>query len=150
MKSKRTKAGAKAPAAAAMALSQARLVELVQEHHPEVQAIYLYGSYASEGQRMDSDVDIALLLPPGPQRGFRFHDPLRNALEDLLGRSVDLVDLRRVSTVLQKEVLQADRLIFLGDRYAVDEFEMLTLSYYQKLNEERGAMVRDLVGEPLP
>ncbi|MCZ7670644.1 MAG: hypothetical protein M5U34_27580 [Chloroflexi bacterium] len=31
----------------------------------------------------------------------------------------------------------AERRIFCADEYAADEFEMLTLSYYQKLNEER-------------
>ena len=29
------------------------------------------------------------------------------------------------------------------DQYAVDEFEMLTLSFYQKLNEERKELLDD-------
>ena len=31
--------------------------------------------------------------------------------------------------------------IYDGDWFAVEEFEMLTLSYYQKLNEERADIV---------
>jgi hypothetical protein len=31
----------------------------------------------------------------------------------------------------------ADRRLYCANQYAADEFEMLTLSYYQKLNEER-------------
>lgn len=34
----------------------------------------------------------------------------------------------------------ADRRIYTGDEYAADEFEMLTLSLYQKLNEERAGI----------
>jgi uncharacterized protein len=45
--------------------------------------------------------------------------------------------------VLQKEVVMADRRIFEGDLGAAEEFEMLTLSYYQKLNEERAGVIED-------
>jgi uncharacterized protein len=61
----------------------------------------------------------------------------------MIGRSVDLINLRQVSTVLQKEVVMADRRIFEGDLGAAEEFEMLTLSYYQKLNEERAGVIED-------
>lgn len=37
---------------------------------------------------------------------------------------------------MQKEII-GGRLIYSPDRQTVDEFEMLVLSYYQKLNEER-------------
>ena len=46
------------------------------------------------------------------------------------------MNARQVSTVMQKEII-GGRLIYSPDRLAVDEFEMLVLSYYQKLNEER-------------
>jgi len=45
--------------------------------------------------------------------------------------------------VLQKEVIAADLRIYTGDEYAADEFEMLTLSRYQKLNEERAEIVEE-------
>ncbi|MCD6344548.1 MAG: hypothetical protein J7M17_02930, partial [Anaerolineae bacterium] len=51
--------------------------------------------------------------------------------------------------VLQKEVIAADRRIYPAisewpaDEYAADEFEMLTLSYYQELNEERADIIED-------
>ena len=40
------------------------LIDTVLKHYPEVQAIYLFGSYGAENEWPDSDVDIALLLPP--------------------------------------------------------------------------------------
>ncbi|MDV7391075.1 hypothetical protein RZS08_06975, partial [Arthrospira platensis SPKY1] len=58
-------------------------------------------------------------------------------LVDALDKEVDLLNARRVATVLQKEIIANGRLIYTADSYAVDEFEMLVISYYQKLNEER-------------
>lgn len=67
---------------------------------------------------------------------------LRFGLETELNKTVDIVNLRLVSTVFQKEVVTSGRLIYGGDTYAVDEFEMLVLSFYQKLNEERAEIMR--------
>jgi hypothetical protein len=33
--------------------------------------------------------------------------------------------------------------LYVGDAYAKDEFKMLTLSFYQKLNEERAGILED-------
>lgn len=115
------------------------LVRTVLADYPHTQAIYLFGSYGTDDEWPSSDVDVALLLPPAQakQVGSLMMSPLRVALESLLRRKVDLINLRRVSTVLQKEIIFADRRVFCADRYASDEFEMLVLSYYQKLNQER-------------
>ena len=56
---------------------------------------------------------------------------------------MDLIDLRQMSTVFQKEIIMADRRIYCRDEYAVDEFEMLTLSFYQKLNQERSEVLAE-------
>ena len=106
---------------------------------PETQAIYLFGSHGTPEEYQDSDVDVALLLPPAESKrvGSMVLSPLRQELERLVLREVDLVNLREVATVLQKEIIMADRRIFSADPYAADEFEMLVLSFYCKLNEER-------------
>ena len=64
-----------------------------------------------------------------------------DALEDALDKSVDLLNAREVSTVFQKEIVDAGRRLFTAAGDAAAEFEMLTLSYYQKLNEERAAIL---------
>jgi predicted nucleotidyltransferase len=121
------------------------IVRTVLKSHLEVQAVYLFGSYGTEGEWPDSDVDIALLLAPSAAKEARhlIASPLRDELELLLKRKVDLLNLRHVSTVFQKEIVMADRRIYTGDKYAADEFEMLTLSYYQKLNEERAEVLAE-------
>ncbi|MEJ5311040.1 MAG: nucleotidyltransferase domain-containing protein [Anaerolineae bacterium] len=121
------------------------LINIILAHYPETQAIYLFGSYQTADERPDSDVDIALLLPPQQAKaaGTLALSALRSELEVYLERDVDLINVRQASTVLQKEVVAADRRIYLADEYAAAEFEMLTLSFYQKLNEERGNIIRD-------
>ncbi len=92
-------------------------------------------------------MDIALLLPPvqAKSAGSLALGDLWLALESALDKTVDLINLRLVDTTLQKEIIAADRRIYAGDEYAADEFEMLTLSSYQKLNEERAGIVGDIL-----
>jgi predicted nucleotidyltransferase len=120
------------------------IVRHILTHYPSVQGIYLFGSYGTADQRPDSDVDIALLLPPdeAEQAGHLALSDLRMQLSATLDRDVDLLNARLVSTVFQMAIIFG-RLIYCADRYAVDEFEMLTLSYYQKLNEERAEIVEE-------
>lgn len=122
-----------------------RIIQTTLEHYPDTQAVYLFGSYAAGQEWPESDVDIGLLLSPAEAKkiGSLLISDLRFDLETLLGKEVDLINLRRVPTVLQKEVIAADCRIYEGDRFAAEEFEMLTLSYYQKLNEERAEIVAE-------
>ena len=121
------------------------IVRTVLGHYPDTQAIYLFGSYGTEDEWPDSDVDIALLLPPEQAKASRMlaMSPLCSELGSLLGKAVDLVNLRVVSTVFQKEIIAADRRIHTGNAYAADEFEMLVLSFFQKLSQERAEILAE-------
>jgi hypothetical protein len=59
-----------------------------------------------------------------------------------LGRHVDLIDLRRTSTVMKLQVLSKGRRIFTADVVAADTFEMYAYSDYARLQEERSATIR--------
>jgi predicted nucleotidyltransferase len=116
----------------------ASIISIVLAHYPAVQAIYLFGSQASGTAWPDSDLDIALLLPPeqAQTEPSPLMSPCRFDLESALSKIVDLLNARQVSTVFQKEMIGGVR-IYCADPYAADEFEMLVISYYQKLNQER-------------
>jgi len=120
------------------------LVQLCLAHVPHVQAIYLFGSWATAEASVSSDVDIALLLPVREAKalGILYTTALHHALERRFSKDVDLINLRLVSTVFQKEVVDAERRIYCADTYVADEFEMLVMSYYQKLNEERAGILQ--------
>lgn len=125
------------------------IIQTVLEHYPDTQAIYLFGSYGTEQEWPESDADIAVLLPPkkSGKIGSLAMSDLRFALESVLQKEVDLINLRQVSTVLQKEVVAADRRIYEGGKYAAEEFDMLTLSQYQKLNEERAGILASALAD---
>jgi predicted nucleotidyltransferase len=97
----------------------------------------------TEDEWPDSDIDLALLLPPVEAKQER-HLAMGDCAIELarvLGKEVDLLNARLVSTVFKNEIITKGRLLYCSNRYAVDEFEMLTLSYYQKLGEERSAII---------
>lgn len=122
-----------------------KLIQLVLEAWPDTQAIYLFGSWNTEYERPESDVDIAVLLPAAQAKkaGFLGLSDLHLALQTAVGREVDLINLRQAPTVLQKEVVLTGRRIFCVPGTIVDEFELLVLALYQKLNEERTGILAE-------
>jgi predicted nucleotidyltransferase len=105
----------------------------------------LFGSLATGEAWPDSDADIALLLPfaQARQSGQLLLSPCAVDLADQLNRDVDLLNLRLLSTVFQNQVIASGKLLHAHDESAADEFEMLALSLYQKLNEERAGILED-------
>lgn len=119
------------------------IIKTVLGYYPNVQGVYLFGSYLTADEWPDSDIDIALLLPPEEakkERSFAMSE-CSLALARALHKDVDLLNARTVSTVFRNEIISKGRLLYCADRYAIDEFEMLTMSYYQKLNEERADII---------
>ena len=121
------------------------ITETILSHYPEVQGIYLFGSYGTEYEWPNSDVDLALLLPF--PRAIELQtlslSPCQFALADRLERDIDLVNIRQVSTVFQNEIIHSARLINAPDPESIREFEMIVLSAYQKLNEERKEILEE-------
>jgi predicted nucleotidyltransferase len=87
------------------------LLSTISQSFPDIQAVYLFGSYGTTDEWPESDVDIALLLPPAQAKAAEWETfaGLQARLEKWLNKDVDLINLRRVNTVLQKEVVMADR-----------------------------------------
>ena len=128
-------------------MTELRIVETVLRFYPEVQAIYLFGSYGTEYETPGSDVDLALLLPHAlaHQAGNLAMSNCWRELLDVTGRAVDLVNLRLVDTVFQNRVVETGRLILDSDTLAAQTFEMLTVSFYQKLQQERALILDQIV-----
>jgi len=120
------------------------LVDIILRDFLSAQAIYLFGSHARGEQRPESDIDLAVLLPANAARAagaLRLSDTAL-ALSRQARRDVDLVNLRLASTVFQNQVVHTGLLLYCGDEQARQEFEMLTLSSYIKLSEERADIPR--------
>lgn len=122
-----------------------QLIQLILTTWPDTQAIYLFGSWGTEHERPESDVDIAVLLPAQQAKEAEslLLTDLHQSLQALLNKEVDLINLRQVSMVLQKEVVMAGRRIFCIPGTIADEYELLVLALYQKLNEERAGILAE-------
>jgi len=106
---------------------------------PEAWAIYVYGSFARGEDWPSSDLDIAVLLPPG----HHIADPLQliSEISQVTHREVDLIDLRQAGDVLRREVLESGRTLFQSDPEKVLVWEASALTRYGHYREE----VRDIL-----
>ena len=95
-----------------------------REH--DIAAAYLFGSVARDESRTDSDLDVAVLLEPAPERGtyesLRLY--LRAALESELGQEIDLVVLNHAPPDLAHRVLRDAVLVIEPDPSARVRFEV--------------------------
>lgn len=106
---------------------------------PYAWAIYVFGSFARSEDWPGSDLDLAILLPPGRR------------IEDLLGvmsvvsarvhRDVDIVDLRRAADVLRCEVLSSGQMLHVSEPGQVLAWEAAAMSRYARHREE----IRDIL-----
>ena len=123
----------------------AEIVKIILRDLPETQAVYLYGSYVRGEQRPDSDMDLGVLLPHETAKriGSLAMSKTQSAVAGIVRRDVDLVNLRRVSPVLQAEVVGTGRMLYVGDAGASDEFEMAAFSALQDLNRMQADLLRE-------
>ncbi len=128
-------------------MNRETIVKTVLSCYPDAEAIYLFGSYLTPDQQQDSDADIAVLFPHEKAKLLKnlAMSDCRDALENVLKRTVDLINMRTVNTVFQNELIQHGRIIYQQNERAVDEFEMQVMSSYQKLNEERAGILEDIL-----
>lgn len=109
------------------------VIETLKAFKPAM--IYLFGSFGTPSQHPQSDIDIAFLPTVATDPLDCFH--AANLLGDQLKRHVDLVNLAEASTVFSKEVLRTGTPIAIESPALQQQFEMLTLADYARLNEER-------------
>ena len=108
---------------------------------PNLLAIYAFGSQVQGTAGPDSDLDLAVLVAG-------YADPLRlwtlaSELQDIAGCSVDLLDMRAASTVMQYQVLTTGRRLWALDLSA-GLFECYVLSAKTDLDEARAGLLADI------
>lgn len=97
--------------------------------------IILFGSAAKDRLRSDSDIDIAFLS----DKEFTDYDVFIIAQEMAveLKRDVDLIDLKKASTVFKAQIVGTGKVIYFSDPNIKIEFQMKVFKEYCLLNEER-------------
>jgi predicted nucleotidyltransferase len=129
----------------ALAPADARVIHTVCQRVPGVIAVYRFGSSVEGSLRADSDLDYAVLArrPLEPMERFELQEDLALAL----GRSVDLVDLRRASVVMRMQVIARARVLASYDPVEQERFEIAVYSSYARLNEERRDILTQIMEE---
>ena len=131
------------PADSRTAELKVQLVKALLDAVPGCLAIYQFGSWGTESERKDSDIDLAILPPQALDPVQRWE--LAQTLASLAGRDVDLVDLFPASTVLRMQVVAHGELLYSTGSSVVDQFADTVFSMYAHLNEER----REILGDVL-
>ena len=115
---------------AAMAVE--RLRRAFEGRDDGIAAVYLFGSIARGESRAGSDLDVAVLLEPAPER--RAYDSLRldlrAELESEIGREIDLVVLNHAPPDLSHRVLRDSVLVIEPDPSARVRFEVRARNEY--------------------
>ncbi len=117
---------------------------LIIDTSTPIVAVYLHGSWGSVFERTDSDVDLAVLA----QRQLSLEELLNFARRvesfDSIQHDCDLVDLWCADTVFAALVITSGQRLF-TEGIEADQFEVKTLSSYARLNEERAAILHEIV-----
>lgn len=122
--------------------SQDALAHAVREVLPQARAAWLFGSAAQGRFRPGSDLDIAVDVAQPLPAMERWDAAQRIARQ--FSVDVDLLDFRRISTVMQYQVLATGTLLFDCDPTATALYAGFVLSEYQNIQQWRQPMVRQL------
>lgn len=118
------------------------IIELLRQSYPDLIAIYVFGSFERGAMRPESDIDLAILTTQTLGACDRWH--LAQRLANIINREVDLVDLKKASTVMRMQVISTGRCLYESDPSERDRFEDYVYSSYARLNEERREIIHDI------
>ena len=105
-----------------------RLKNYFLSFQPEIILAILFGSYGTEQQRADSDLDFAVLFNTNVDIYAEMR--LLSGLTDLLGiENIDLVNLNKASIVLQHEALSG-KFIYEKDPVITSDYVERVTKYY--------------------
>jgi predicted nucleotidyltransferase len=120
----------------------ARIVTVLRELLPNVEAIYRYGSFGSAHQRPDSDLDLAVLCQQKLDAATRLH--LSDQLAAQTGCVIDLNDMRALPVTLRVQIVTQGRRLYAANLASVEAYDSRVLSEYAELNEFRRPILDDI------
>jgi uncharacterized protein len=125
-------------------MNKRALVDLLRSRLDGLLAVYAFGSRVQGTADVQSDLDLAVLV-----QGYA--DPLvlwelAGIAADIAGCPVDLLDLRKASTVMQQQVLLGGERWWAGGAQA-GLFECAMLSEKLELDKRRASLIRDIERE---
>ena len=119
-------------------------IQILRNKLPGLIAVVAFGSFGTEYERHDSDLDLAILLKE-PDNSV---DPVKlwNLSQEIakaIGRDVDIINLRQASTVFSYQVLTSGNTVYCSNEMILANFENLIMSMYLRFQEERKDILKD-------
>lgn len=106
-------------------------------------AIVIFGSFARNTQRIDSDIDIAIKTDKRLGNKDIFH--LQNTLANILNIDVDLIDLSSdLGDGFRYEILINGVLIYCTRKFEFDLYKLRMFREYLELNESRAEILQNI------
>lgn len=97
-----------------------------------IELIYIFGSYATNKNNENSDLDIAVYLGGKPDAFIRLE-----ILDELVGifrrEDIDLVILNKVNIVLQFQVIKYGEVVYMKDLLTKVLYESRTMNFYMDM-----------------
>lgn len=102
--------------------SLSNIIETIKAH-PDVVAIYLFGSYAKGDQHPMSDVDIAVILD-------KFTPESEADIGSLISQEIDVVLFHRLPLQIKFEVFKHGKELFVRDEERLAEIKFQVMREY--------------------
>lgn len=116
-----------------MKLSQKKIIAKIKSYFKskkEVIAIYLYGSYARNEQKKDSDIDLAILFENENLNRLSLRINYSFELSDIFSKEVEIQDLSICKIDFAYRVLQEGKLLLSYNEHKRIQFEVHTMNVY--------------------
>lgn len=121
--------------------------EILLAAMPDAWAIYVYGSFARGDEWPNSDLDLAVLLPPGRQIPEKL--ALMGNVSRQVHRDVDLVNLRDAGLDLTRELLRDGKPLATPREADTLAWEAQRMTDYAEFNPRRAEIINAYLREPL-
>lgn len=107
-------------------------------------AVYVHGSWGTQDERSNSDLDMAVLAARPLTLEDRLNFMRRIELTIGAAHEIDMADMSHANSVFAALVISSgDRIYSKG--IEADRFEMKVLATYARLNEERQGILDDII-----
>jgi len=123
-------------------MNMEKIVELLRQRLPTLQAVYCFGSFATGHAGPESDLDLAVLLPTAADPVHVWE--LAGEVADIADVPVDLVDLRSASTVMQFQVITHGQRLW-AQSLPAGLFECLVVGEKWALDVAREGVLSDIL-----
>ena len=121
-----------------------KVLPLINDAIPTLQAVYLFGSGANGRFRKSSDVDLAVLAADSIDSTVLFD--LTQRCAQVFKREVDMIDFKSAPLLLRAQVVGLGiRFTPDGESVELDFYENQILSQYAAFVEERRPLVNEIL-----